>query len=103
MSKMPILIGPELQCLSSLLLSPAGFRHKQILGGPILYGLFGSLEHARLTAIKSAFRFDLPLVYSTPQSKIFWTTEVKPPTLVLENPVFNIFSGCIEKPSILHD
>ena len=33
------------------------------LGGPILYGLFGSLGHTRLTAIKSAFGLDIILVY----------------------------------------
>ena len=34
------------------------------LGGPILYGLFGSLEHAKLTAIKSASGHDT--IQSTP-------------------------------------
>ena len=40
------------------------FRTLLTLGGPILYGLFGSLEHARLTAITSAFGLDILLVYT---------------------------------------
>ena len=35
------------------------FRTLLSLGGPILYGLVGSLGHARLTAIKSAFGLDI--------------------------------------------
>ena len=40
------------------------FRTLLSLGGPILYGLVGSLGHARLTAIKSAFGLDILLVYT---------------------------------------
>ena len=40
------------------------FRTLLTLEGPILYGLFGSLGHAGLTAIKSAFVLDIA-EYST--------------------------------------
>ena len=44
------------------------FRTLLTQGGPIVYGLFGSLGPARLTANKSAFGLDIILVY-TPLSK----------------------------------
>ena len=46
----------------------ANFDWTRTLGDLILYGLFGSLGHARLTAIKSASGHDIILVY-TPLSK----------------------------------
>ena len=56
---------------SSLLLSPEGFRvepyklKESCKEAPyIVYGLFASLRHARLTAIKSAFGLDI--IQSTP-------------------------------------
>ena len=53
------LIGPELQCLSSLV----SYILQEVLDttnstSHILYGHFGSLGHARLTAIKSASGLD---------------------------------------------
>ena len=45
------------------------FRTLLSLGGPILYGLVGSLGHARLTAIKSAFGIDIK--QSTPLCQNF--------------------------------
>ena len=57
------LIGPELQCSQvSYFLQKASDTTNS--GGPILHGLFRSLEHTRLTAIKSAFGLDI--IQSTP-------------------------------------
>ena len=50
---------------------------------------FGFLEHASLTAIKSAFGLDIILVY-TLKSKYIYTKEVTHPLLLLRNPPFNI-------------
>ena len=67
------------------------------LGGPILYGLFGSLEHAKLTAIKSASGHD------TKQSTPLCQNNFGPqksnihPLLIIQNPIqmkYN-FLGCI--------
>ena len=41
------------------------FRKLLTLAGPVIYGLFGSLGHARLTAIISHFGFDIIIVYTT--------------------------------------
>ena len=48
------LIGPELQMPLKSPTFSRRFRTLLTLGGPILYGLFGSLGHAKLTAVKSA-------------------------------------------------
>ena len=61
----------------SLLLSPEGFiviptSSRRAVRRPhtyYMYGLFASLGHARLTAIKSAFGLDIILVY-TPLSNL---------------------------------
>ena len=63
MSKMPKLIGPELQCSQVTYFLQKGSDTTNY-GGPILYELFRSLEHTRLTAIKSAFGLDI--IQSTP-------------------------------------
>ena len=67
------------------------------LGGPILHGLFRSLGHTRLTAIKSALELDKILI-CTPLSKWIWTTEVKPPS----NPFYKVgFFSFLVRNSIL--
>ena len=76
MSKMPKLDWTRTAVPSSLLLSPEGFRvepykpKESCKEAPyIRHGLFASLGHTRLTAIKSAFGYDIILVY-TPYVKI---------------------------------
>ena len=66
MSNMPKLDWTRSAMPSSLVLSPEGFvvepykLKESCKEVPyILYGLFASLEHARLTAIKSEFGLDL--------------------------------------------
>ena len=75
MSKMPKLDWTRTAVPSSLLISPEGFvvepykLKESCKEAPfLLYGLFASLGHARLTAIKSAFGLDIIPVY-TPLSK----------------------------------
>ena len=75
MSKMPKFEWTRTAMPSSLLLSPEEFAvelyklKESCKEAPfLLYGLFVSLGHARLTAIKSASGHDIILVY-TPLSK----------------------------------
>ena len=77
MSKMPKFDWTRTAMHSSLLLSPEGFiviptSSRRAVRRPhtyYMYGLFASLGHARLTAIKSAFGLDIILVY-TPLSNL---------------------------------
>ena len=59
MSKMPKLIGPEFVCSQISLLSLGEVSDTTNSRRPHEYGLWGSLEHEKLTAIKSAFGHDI--------------------------------------------
>ena len=91
---MPTLDWTRTAMPSSLLLSPEGFRiepyklKESCKEAPfLLYGLFVSLGHARLTAIKSASGHDIILVY-TPCQNNFGPRKSNLCPLFFKNPIF---------------
>ena len=97
MSKMPKFDWTRTAMSSSLLLSPEGFGvepyklKESCKEAPyIVYGLFASLGHARLTAIKSAFRLDI--IKSTPlcQNKFGPQKSSLHPLITLKNPCITL-------------
>ena len=87
---MPKLIGPELQCSQVSYFLQKGSDTTNS-GGPILYGLFRSLEYTRLTAIKSAFGLDIIQSTHLCQNKFGPRKSNLQRLLFLKNPIDYVF------------